>query len=177
MSNYKRNERNANSAIVCSITSKDVGEELFSGMEFQRKLEEKAYEIGKGFIPIQLYGDFVRNEVSSKLGEVIPNTKGNTTFADLNLLFSKGIANDLKEAIEEFGKKIKGFNRVDAILLGVESRTSSPIIIERGEEGEASISGIYPCGEGAGYAGGITTAAMDGVKVAEWIAKKYRPMK
>ncbi len=175
MSNYLRNERNANSAIVAAITPNDIGDDLFSGLEFQRKLEEKAYEIGNGFIPIQLYGDFVKGEVSTNIGEVIPNTKGKYSFADLNQLFSKEIANDLKEAIEEFGKKIKGFNRVDAILLGVESRTSSPIIIERGEDGESNISGIYPCGEGAGYAGGITTAAMDGVKVAEWIAKKYRP--
>jgi len=176
MSNYKRDEKNANSAIVATITSRDVGEELFAGLEFQRKLEEKAYQLGNGFIPIQLYGDFLDNKKSVSYQNVIPNTKGKYYYANLRELFSDELSSCFIEAISDFGNKIKGFDRRDAIISGIESRTSSPIIIVRGEEGESSISGIYPCGEGAGYAGGITTAAMDGIKVAEWIAKKYRSL-
>ncbi len=175
MSNYKRDSRNANSAIVVTVQSKDYGEDIFSGLEFQRRLEKKAYELGNGLIPIQLYQDFVNNHISEKLGEVIPCTKGKYTFANLNELFSKEIIDSIEEGMISFGHKIKGFDRGDAIFLGVESRTSSPIIIERNEEGLSNILGLYPCGEGAGYAGGITTAAMDGVKVAEEIAKKYCP--
>ncbi|MBQ6134741.1 MAG: NAD(P)-binding protein [Bacilli bacterium] len=175
MSNYLRDGENANSAVVVTVSEKDYGEDLFAGMEFQRRLEEKAYQLGHGLIPVQLYGDFVQKRVSEKLGEVVPNTMGDYSFADLNSLFSSDILVSLKEAIPAFGKKIHGFDREDAILLGVESRTSSPIQIVRNEEGLSNILGIYPCGEGAGYAGGITTAAMDGMRVAEWIAKKYRP--
>ena len=175
MSNHNRDEENANSAIVVTVSSKDYGEDLFDGLEFQRRLEEKAYSLGNGFIPIQLYGDYKDNKTSTSYQDVIPNTKGAYQFSNLNSLFSSDIRNSFIEGIEDFGRKIKGFNREDSILLGVESRTSSPIMIERDENGESNILGIYPCGEGAGYAGGITTAAMDGVKVAEWIAKKYRP--
>ena len=175
MSNYKRDGRNANSAIVVTISSKDFGEGVLAGIEYQRRLEKKAYELGNGFIPVQLYGDFVKEEKSERLGNVIPDTKGGYTLTDLNSLFSEEITSSLKEAITAFGKKIQGFDREDAILLGVESRTSSPVIIERNEEKEANIQGLYPCGEGAGYAGGITTSAMDGVKIAEAIAQKYRP--
>ena len=175
MSNYHRDGENANSAVVVTVSEKDYGEDLFAGMEFQRKLEEKAYQLGNGLIPIQLYGDFVREKTSEKLGGVIPNTMGWYSFANLNDLFSSDIVFSLKEALPAFGKKIHGFDREDAILLGVESRTSSPIQIVRDEDGMSNISGIYPCGEGAGYAGGITTAAMDGIRVAEWLAKKYQP--
>ena len=175
MSNYERNEKNANSAIVVTVSSRDYGDELFAGMEFQRRLEEKAYELGKGYIPVQLYQDYRDNKESTQFIHVIPNTKGKVHFANLNSLFSTDINNSLKEAIEDFGRKINGFNRGDALLLGVESRTSSPVMIERNEEGVSNILNLYPCGEGAGYAGGITTAAMDGIKIAEFIVKKYRP--
>ena len=103
------------------------------------------------------------------LGEVIPNTKGKYTLSNLNNILPEYISNSIKEAMPVFGKKIKGFDREDAILLGVEARTSSPVIIERDENYTSSIEGLYPCGEGAGYAGGITTAAIDGIKVAEKI--------
>jgi len=175
MSNYKRDSRNANSAIVVTVQTKDFGEDILSGLEFQRRLEKKAYELGKGFIPIQLYKDFKENQISKSLGEVIPCTKGDYSFANLNELLEKELTDSIKEAIPFFGQKIKGFDRDDAILLGIESRTSSPVIIERNEEGVSNVLGLYPCGEGAGYAGGITTAAMDGIKVAEEIAKKYCP--
>ena len=175
MSNHDRKGDNANSAIVVTVSSKDFGESLMSGLEFQRQLERKAYELGEGRIPLQLYKDFVTNQTSTEILGVKPCTKGEFHLTNLNPLFSKEIIDSLKEAIPYFGKRIHGFDREDAILLGVESRTSSPIMIERSEQGEANIQGIYPCGEGAGYAGGITTAAMDGIKIAEEIAKKYRP--
>lgn len=172
MSNYLRDEKNANSAIVVTVNKNDFGDNPLDGIEFQRRLEEKAYSLGKGFIPCQLYGDFCEEKVSNSFGKVITNTKGATSFADLNQLFPSFITNSLKEAIPYFGTKIKGFDRADSVLLGVESRTSSPVMIERDDKGESNILGIYPCGEGAGYAGGITTAAMDGVKVAEFIAQR-----
>ena len=173
MSNYDRSEVNANSAIVVTVTKEDFGSDPMSGIEFQRKLEENAYRIGNGNIPVQLFGDYRDNVISTRLGDVTPNVKGKYSFANLNEIFPGFINKSLKEAIPCFDKKIKGFGRDDAILLGVESRTSSPVIIERDDDFLSNILGIYPCGEGAGYAGGITTAAIDGVKVAEKIADKY----
>lgn len=172
MSNYKRESENANSALVVTVSPKDFGTNPLDGINFQRQLEQKAYEIGNGNIPLQLYKDYKDNKVTKKLGNVNVITKGNTTFANLNEIFPKYINDSLKEAIEYFDTKIKGYSRDDALLLAVESRTSSPVKMERDEEGLSNISGIYPCGEGAGYAGGITTAAMDGIKAAENIAKK-----
>ena len=169
MSNYKRDARNSNSAIVVTVSSQDFGEELFSGMEFQRRIEEKAYKLGDGLIPIQLFGDFKNKKKSTKFGEIIPNTMGDYQLSSLHNIYSTEITDSIEEGILAFDKKIKGFAREDAVLLGVETRTSSPIIIERDEKLESNIKGIYPCGEGAGYAGGITTAAIDGIKVAEKI--------
>lgn len=174
MSNYNRDEKNSNSAIVVTVTNKDYGDGVFAGVEYQRRLEEMAYSLGNGLIPIQTYGDFKANKETVSLGEVIPNTKGSYKFSNLRNIFSKDINNSLIEGIESFGNKIKGFNRDDSILLGVESRTSSPIIIERDIDFNSSVLGIYPCGEGAGYAGGITTASIDGIKVFEKIISKYR---
>ena len=176
MSNHNRDEVNSNSAIIVTVSSKDYGENVFSGLEYQRRLEETAYKLGNGFIPVQLYKDFKSNNITTSLGEVIPNTKGNYTLSNLHNLFSKDITNSLIEGIDYFGTKIKGFDRSDAILLGVESRTSSPVIIERNEDLISSVNGIYPCGEGAGYAGGITTASIDGIKVFEKIISKYNNM-
>ena len=173
MSNHERDGKCANSAIVVTVSPSDFGESLFSGLEFQRQLEKKAYELGKGKIPVQLYKDYLNKETTTKLGETPLEIQGQYSFADLNPLFSNDINSSIKEAMTSFGHKIKGFDREDAILLGVETRTSSPIMIERNEEGCTNIRGLYPCGEGAGYAGGITTAAMDGIKIAELIAKKY----
>ena len=173
MSNYKRDERNSNSAIIVTVSPKDFGQDPMAGLEFQRELERKAYIAGHGLIPIQLYKDFCAKKVSTKFLDIYPNTKGSYNFADLNEIFPDYISDSLKEGIDAFSHKIKDFNRQDAILLGVESRTSSPVIIVRNESGEA-ITGLYPAGEGAGYAGGITTAAMDGVKTFENIIKKYK---
>mgnify|MGYP003571261067 FL=1 len=169
MSNYRRDEENSNSAIVVSVTPEDFGEKLFGGMEFQRELEKRAYQEGSGFIPVQLYKDFCTNTISTSFGEVIPNTKGATSFGNLRNVLPEYITNAILEAMPEFGKKIHGFDRGDTILLGVETRTSSPVVIVRDEDFSSSIHGLYPCGEGAGYAGGITTAGVDGIKVVEKI--------
>ncbi len=173
MSNYNRDEVNSNSAIVVTVSNKDYGDNIFSGLEYQRRLEEVAYNLGNGFIPVQLYKDYKSNTISTSLGSITPNTKGKYTLSNLHNLFSEEITKSLIEGIDYFGTKIKGFNRDDAILLGVESRTSSPVIIERNDEFTSSVEGIYPCGEGAGYAGGITTASIDGIKVFEKIISKY----
>ena len=177
MSNYKRDTKNANSALVVTVSPNDFGNNPLSGIEFQRHLEELAYKYGKSKIPLQLYKDYKENRETTLLGEVTPITKGDYTMTNLNKLFPEYINESLKEAIEYFDTKIKGYARSDALLLGVESRTSSPIKIERDEQNISNIKGIYPCGEGAGYAGGITTAAMDGIKVAESIALLYKPYK
>lgn len=174
MSNHRRDTNNSNSAIVVTVGPKDYGMGVLDGMFFQEKLEEKAYLLGKGKIPVQLYKDFKENKESTAFLGVEPIFKGDYTFANLNDLFPKEISDSLKEAIDYFDTKIKGFNRDDAIVAGVESRTSSPIRMERDENLESNLSGIYPCGEGSGYAGGITTSAMDGIKVFLEIIKKYK---
>lgn len=166
MSNSQRDAKNANSAIVVNINRDDFGTSLFNGLEFQRELEEKCYNLGKGLIPVSLYKDFKENRVSKEYSFVDPLFKGRTSFVNINEIFPKFINDSLKEAIEYFGTKIQGFNRDDALIAAVESRTSSPIRILRNENLVSSVLGIYPCGEGAGYAGGITSAAMDGIKVA-----------
>ena len=167
MSNHDRSELCANSAIIVTVSDKDFGSEVLSGIEFQRNLESKTYEVGDSFIPVQLYKDLKNNKVSTSFGEFKPVIKGNYKFCNLNDIFSKEIIDALIEGIDSFGKKIKGFDRDDAILAAIESRTSSPVRIIRNDNFESNIKGIYPIGEGAGYAGGITTSAMDGLKVVE----------
>lgn len=174
MSYYKRDSKNANSAIIVTIFPRDFGINPLDGVEYQRKLERKAYELGNGKIPVQLLKDFEENKTSTRFGKVEPIFKGDYQFANLNELFSEEITSSLKEAFPYFGKKIKGFDDEDTILAGIESRTSSPVRIIRDDLLESNIKGIYPCGEGAGYAGGITSAAIDGIKVAEAISQKYR---
>lgn len=170
MSNYNRDSENANSAVIVTVSPDDYGTNPLDGVKFQRHLEEKAYLLGNGKIPVQLFRDFENNTLSEKFGEINPVFKGNYKFANLNELFPSYINDALKEGIRNFDKKIKGYAADDVILAGVESRTSSPLKIERNEKFVSNIEGIYPCGEGAGYAGGITTSAMDGIKVAEAIA-------
>lgn len=174
MSYNKRDSKNANSAILVTITPADFGSLPMDGINFQRELEEKAYSIGKGLIPVQLFKDYKDNRISTNFLSVDPLFKGGYTFANINEIFPSYINDSLKEGIDAFGYKIKGFNNDDAILAAVESRTSSPVKIVRDDEGLSSISGLYPCGEGAGYAGGITSAAMDGIKVFEYISSKYK---
>lgn len=184
MSYSDRGSENANSAIIVTVTPEDFGSNHpLAGIEFQRDLEEKAYKAGNGKIPVQRYGDFKEAIEGKECTEaewiseskVTSCTKGDYIFSDLTNILPKECNEALAEGIEAFSSQIKGFNRPDALLLGVESRTSSPLRIHRGENLQSLIEGLYPCGEGAGYAGGITSAAMDGIRVAEEIAKRFCP--
>lgn len=173
MSDNARDSINSNSAIIVTVGEKDFDiNDPMAAIEFQRELERKAYEIGKGNIPIQVYRDYKNNTTSDKLGSIKPTGKCRTSFANLRELFSDDINNSIIEGIEEFGRKIKGFDNEDALLSGVESRTSSPVRILRNKEMISNIDNLFPCGEGAGYAGGIMSAAMDGMKVAEAMIDK-----
>ena len=173
MSNHKRDEENSNSAIVVTVSPADYGSNIFDGMKFQEELENKAYIEGNGLIPISLYKDYKLNQISTSFGEIKPLFKGSYNFANINNIFPEYINKSLKEAIDYFNSKIKGFSNDDVIIAAVEARTSSPIRILRNENLESNIKGIYPCGEGAGYAGGITSASIDGIKVAESIINYY----
>jgi len=187
MSNYKRDEKNANSAIIVTVTPEDFASdpeltEKFGvdypliGMEFQRKWEKRAYEEGKSLVPVQKFGDLCRNEKSDKIGKVQPNLKGKYTLANLNNCLPRVVIETIIEGMHAFDHRIPGFADEDVILEGVETRTSSPIRMTRNDDFVGNYEGFYPCGEGAGYAGGITSAAIDGIKVYEAIAKKYKPV-
>ena len=176
MSYHDRNSKNANSAIIVSVSPKDFGaDDALAGVRYQEKLETENYKRGNGLIPQQLFGDFCDDRLTTAYGDFSSCTKGNTVFAKLNGLMNADMEQSFKLGMEHFGHLIHGFDRKDAILSGMETRTSSPLRIKRDESFESNISGVYPCGEGAGYAGGITSAAIDGIKVAEAIIKKYRP--
>ncbi len=174
MSYQARDSRNANSAMIVTVRPEDFGnEDPLSGIAFQRRLEEGAFQAADGKVPIQLFEDFCQNKKSEKLGSVIPCIKGEYGFANVRALFPVQIGDSIEEGVHAFGRKIPGFDMPDCVLSGIESRTSSPVRIHRNEYFESLKGGIYPCGEGAGYAGGITSAAMDGIRVAEEIAKVY----
>ncbi len=176
MSYRARDGRNANSAMIVTVTPEDFGgSDVLSGVEFQRRLERAAYRLGHGRVPVQLFGDFCQGVPSVSLGAVEPCLKGEYMLSNVRELFPEELARALQEGIAGCGALIRGFDRPDAVLSGVESRTSSPVRILRDENFESAVRGLYPCGEGAGYAGGITSAAMDGLKIAEAIAKKYMP--
>lgn len=176
MSYHARDGVNANSALIVTVTPEDFPEDTpLSGIAFQRQLEEAAYRCGGGKIPVQLYRDFRESRVSSGFGEVEPAFEGRFAFANLRECLPAVLSESLVEGIEAFEGRIRGFSRGDAILAGVESRTSSPVRIPRDERFESSVKGLYPCGEGAGYAGGITSAAMDGIKTAEAIVSRFAP--
>lgn len=175
MSYQARDSRNANSAMIVTVSPEDFPEEgPLGGVSFQRELERKAWELGEGKIPVQLFGDFCKNQPSVSLEEITPCMKGEYTLANVRSILPETVGNSIEEGVHSFGKRISGFDRNDALLSGVESRTSSPVRIVRDSDLLSNIEGIYPCGEGAGYAGGITSAAMDGIKIAEAISKKYR---
>lgn len=181
MSYSGRDGANANSAIIVAVTPDDFGSDHpLAGVEFQRKLESKAYELGKGHIPVEKYGSFkekVTGEAAQeKLPDYEPCIKGAYTLADLTEILTEDMNRAFVEGMEHFHKIIPGFAAANVWMDGVESRTSCPVRIERDEECQSVIQGLYPCGEGAGYAGGITSAAMDGMKVAEKIASVYRPI-
>lgn len=178
MSNHDRGERNANSAIIVTVTPKDFENEgmqgPLAGMYFQRKWEEAAYKAGNGKIPVQLFGDLLLDKKSATIGEIVPNTKGEYVLSKLSDCLPDYVIESLVEGIQAFDRKIPGFARKDVPMLGVETRTSSPVRIVRGEDFQSDINGLYPCGEGAGYAGGITSAAVDGIKVFEAIATIWK---
>lgn len=190
MSYHKRDGVNANAAIIVSVRKSDYDGEHdpLGGIRLQRELEERAYRLLSGKVPVQTYGDFKKDTASteSSLGEVSPEIKGQYGFSRLNDIFrfdesSKYASlNDFNETfiegMESFEYKLRGFSREDTLLAGIEARTSSPVRIPRDENFESNVSGIYPCGEGAGYAGGIMSAAMDGMKTAEALVKHYNSL-
>lgn len=171
MSNFARDGKNANSAILVNVTIEDYYKSTpLDGIYFQEDLEKKAFELGgcNYNAPVQKVGDFLENKVSQEFGKVKPTYEPGVTMANLNEILPEFVSETLKEGIVEFDKKLHGFADKDAILTGVETRSSSPVQITRDKETLDSINvkGLYPCGEGAGYAGGIMTAAIDGIKCA-----------
>ena len=174
MSNYARDEVNSNSALLVTVTPEDYASYrdslgVLSGVGLQRELERLAFRLGgcDYSAPIQCVGDFIARRDSVSLGDVQPSFTGGTQFANLWDLLPDYMAASLAEGIQAFGHKIEGFDRPDAVLTGIESRSSSPVRIERDETFQSNLRGLYPMGEGAGYAGGIMSAAMDGMKAAE----------
>lgn len=198
MSYSKRDSSNANSAIIVSVTPKDYGSEHpLAGIAFQRRMEEKAYQIGEGAVPVERYGDFkeavcgekvlfgehnreigdfaedkTMRDAEESFGEFSPCIKGKWKLSDVHQIFPEELNQAFVEGMEQFDKIIPGFGNESVWVEGVESRTSSPLRICRDETLQSVVKGLFPCGEGAGYAGGITSAAMDGIKVAEEIAKQ-----
>ncbi len=178
MSYHARDGINANSAVIVTVSPDDykaqgLDFDVLSGMEFQRRLEEAAYQAGDGSIPVQLFEDFCNNRPSLGASGILPQMKGGYKWGNVRAVFPEEIAESLEEGIRSFGKRLKGYDRPDAVVSGVESRTSSPVRVLRDDTMQSRIRGLYPCGEGAGYAGGITSAAMDGLKVTEAIAAEY----
>lgn len=190
MSYSSRDGSNANSAIIVSVTPEDFGSSHpLAGVAFQRSLEEKAWTAGKGRIPIQRYGVFRRcvesGRTEAELTEeerhvtlrdgLEPAARGGYAYGDVSGILPRELNLAFVEGMERFGRQIPGFDREDALLAGVESRTSSPVRIPREEDFQSPVKGLYPCGEGAGYAGGILSAAMDGMRAAEALAERFAP--
>ena len=175
MSQYSRNERNANAGIVVGITPEDFpGKDPLAGIELQRKLEARAFELGGGNYdaPAQRVGDFLEGKPSTQLGSVEPSYKPGVRLTDLASALPDYAIEAIREALPAFDQQIKGFAMKDAVLTGVETRTSSPLRITRGDDFQSvNVKGLYPAGEGAGYAGGILSAGVDGIKVAEAVAR------
>lgn len=177
MSQYSRRERNANAGIVVGVTPEDFPADAranpLAGIAFQRHWEEKAFLAGGAswFAPCQLVGDFLKDQPSTVLGSVIPSYKPGVTPTDLNLCLPEYATIAMREALQAFGRQIPGFSMEEAVMTGVETRTSSPVRMTRGADFQSlNVKGLYPSGEGAGYAGGILSAAVDGIKVAESLA-------
>ena len=173
MSQYSRNERNANAGIVVGITPEDYPGSPLAGVELQRHWEAQAFVAGGSTYaaPAQRVGDFIKGEASTALGSVVPSYRPGVTPTDLSTCLPDYAITAIREALTAFGLQIKGFDMDDAVLTGVETRTSSPVQIQRGEDFQSiNVRGLYPAGEGAGYAGGILSAGVDGIKVAEAIA-------
>lgn len=174
MSYSGRDGENSNSAIVVNVTPEDYGSDHpLAGMKFQRRWEKAAYEAGQGAVPVQLFGDYRRDIPTEKLGGVKPQIKGKYRLTSLKCCLPEYIKDAIIEGVVSFDKRMPGYSSDDAVLSGIEARTSSPVRMIRGDELRCEGTCIYPCGEGAGYAGGITSAAVDGMKVAEAIASRF----
>lgn len=177
MSYNARDGVNSNSAILVNVRESDFDSKILGGMYFQKRFEKKAFELGGSnyHAPVQRFGDFLAGRKSEKIGKVRPTYEIGYKFADLNEIYPKEFNDCIKKSILEMDKKVKGFAIDDAILTGIETRTSSPVRIVRDKESFTSLSleNLYPCGEGAGYAGGIVSSAIDGLKIAEKIIETY----
>lgn len=177
MSNYARDGKNANAALIAQVTRADFSsDDPLAGVYYQRQIEKNAYFAGgeKYAAPVQLVGDFLRDKTSTGFGEVTPTYAAGTTFSDLRAVLPSPIVGALKTAIVDMDKRLRGFACPDALLTGAETRTSSPVRIERNESLQSvNVQGLYPCGEGAGYAGGITSSAADGLRVADAIYNEF----
>ena len=174
MSYSGRDGENSNSAIVVNVTPEDYGSDHpLAGMKFQRRWEKAAYEAGQGAVPVQLFGDYRRDIPTDKLGGVKPQIKGKYRLTSLKCCLPEYIKDAIIEGVVSFDKRMPGYSSDDAVLSGIEARTSSPVRMIRGDELRCEGTCIYPCGEGAGYAGGITSSAVDGMKVAEAIASRF----
>ncbi len=177
MSYFARDGENANSAFVASVEPSDFGgRDPLAGVAFQRRWEKEAFKVGGsiGAAPVQLLRDFLEARPSKEFGAVKPSYTGQVGFGDINLCLPTFITASIKEAVMQFDRRVKGFAMADAVLTGVETRTSSPVRMLRSDTYEAEgLRGLYPCGEGAGYAGGIVSAAVDGIRVAESIIRTY----
>lgn len=187
MSYSGRDGENSNSAIIVTVTPKDYeGDSPLAGIAFQRKLEERAYRIGEGTVPVETYGDYRRavtgdeveaSAIRQDYPDFMPAIKGAYRMAAVHDIIPSELNEALVEGIDLIGQSMRGFADSGAYLSGIESRTSSPVRIVRDETGQSQMRGLYPCGEGAGYAGGITSAAMDGMVIAEKIGAKYGKIK
>ena len=177
MSYFSRDAKNSNSAVLVGVSPEDFpSDHPLAGIELQRRMEAGAYQLGGGGYkaPAQLVGDFLNDRASTALGDVEPSYQPGVTLCDLRGCLPKPVADNLKAGLPLLGQKLRGFDRPDAVMTGVETRTSSPVRIRRGEDGQSSIPGLFPCGEGAGYAGGIVSAAADGIRCAEWVIKSLQ---
>ena len=178
MSNYARDGENANAALIAQVSAADfASDNPLAGVYFQRKLEQAAYRAGGNTYaaPVQRVEDFLRGKCSSAFGEVLPTYAAGTAFADIGEILPKGVTQTLQAALTDMGKKLKGFDHPDALLTGVETRTSSPVRILRDQDSlqSVNVARLFPCGEGAGYAGGITSSAADGLRVADAVYRFF----
>ncbi len=176
MSLFARDAANANSALLVGVAPGDFGgDHPLAGMEFQRTWERKAFALGGSnyFAPVQLLGDFLADRPSTAPGDIQPTYRPGWRLAQLADCLPGYVTETLRLALPFFDKRLPGFARADAVLTGVETRSSSPVRIVRSDDFESNIQGLYPAGEGAGYAGGIMSSAVDGIRAAEAIIRKY----
>jgi uncharacterized FAD-dependent dehydrogenase len=177
MSNFARDGQNANSGLLVGITPADFeNDHPLAGMHLQQKVEKAAFEVAGGnyHAPAQLVGDFLKGQNSKTFGDVHPTYQPGVAFCSLETYLPPAVTQSLRQALPILGQKLKGFDRKDALLTGPETRSSSPVRMPRDEQMQSNLQGLYPCGEGAGYAGGITSAAADGIRVAQAVLSQRK---